>query len=63
MAVAAGAGPSLVLSAAGVASCCGRGAPRSPAPALALSFDALGGSDDDLDDGSLSSAADDAAAG
>ena len=48
--VAAGAGHSIVLSALGVASCCGRGAPRSPAVA-ALNFDGESGesSDDDGD--------------
>ena len=63
MAVAAGAGHSIVLSAAGVASCCGRGAPRSPAPALALSFDDLGGSDDDSDESDVSSVSDSASSG
>ena len=63
VAVAAGAGHSIVLSAAGVASCCGRGAPRSPAPALALSFDDLGGSDDDSDESDVSSVSDSASSG
>ena len=63
VAVAAGAGHSIVLSAAGVASCCGRGAPRSPAPALALSFDDLGGSDGDSDESDVSSVSDSASDG
>ena len=56
VAVAAGAGHSIVLSAAGVASCCGRGAPRSPAVA-ALNFDGESGESSDDDGGSSDSEA------